>query len=151
MGRSPAGALQPQRFSVDNVGMTPTARPARDVKPKSVFYRHELNAGVLTVRPNGPSITQREAMILNNEVGAMIKQPGLRLRALVLDLSDVRAMASIGLGVCIELRHAAHAVHARTIVIGLCDELVALFRLMKVDRLYTIVRTPGDLAAALSA
>ena len=118
---------------------------------KSLFYHHEFKAGILTVRPTGPNLGQREAAILNSEVGAMIAGLGPKLRTLLIDLSDIHAMASFGLGVCIELRNAAHARGARTLAYGLSDELSALFRLMKVERLYTIVRTTKELSKALAA
>ncbi len=118
---------------------------------RSLFYHHELKGSVLIVRPAGPNLGQREAAILNSEVGTMIASLGPRIRTLLLDLSDVQAMASFGLGVCIELRNAAHARGARTLVFGLNDELAALFRLMKVERLYTIVRSTKELSKALAA
>lgn len=118
---------------------------------RSLFYHHEFKGNVLIVRPAGPSLGQREASILNSEVGAMIAHLGPKVRTLLLDLSDVQAMASFGLGVCIELRNAAHARGARTLVYGLNDELAALFRLMKVERLYTMVRSTTELSKALAA
>jgi anti-anti-sigma factor len=118
---------------------------------RSLFFTHTLKGGVLTIRPAGPSLGQREAAILNSEVRPILDKLGSRLRALVIDLSDVQAMASFGLGVCIEFRNTAHAFKAPTIVFGLSDELAAMFRLMKVDRLYTIVRSTQDLARALAA
>lgn len=132
---------------------SPTARPASTAvdRPQSMFYRHEFKAGVLMVRPAGPNLGQREAVILNSEVGAIIANHGPRLRTLLLDLSEIQAMASFGLGICIELRNAAHARNAPTVVFGLNDDLAALFRLMKVERLYKIVQTQNDLAKALAA
>jgi len=127
------------------------ARVADGERAQSMFYRHDFKGGILMVRPAGPNLGQREAVILNAEVGALITQLGARLRVLLLDLSDVQSMASFGLGVCIELRNAAHTRNAATIVHGLNDELSSLFRLMKVERLYTIVRSPKELAKALAA
>ena len=121
------------------------------VGAKSMFFQHEFIAGVLTIRPAGPNLGQREAVILNSEVGAILTSLGSRIQTLLLDLTDVQAMASFGLGVCIELRNTAHARNARTIVYGLNDELAALFRLMKVERLYTMVYSTKDLAKALAA
>jgi len=118
---------------------------------KSLFYTHSVKGGVVVIRPHGPTLGQREAAILNAEMRPVVDNLGLRLRALVIDLTDVQMMASFGLGVCIELRNAAHNQKARTIVFGLNEELAAMFRLMKVDRLYTIVQSTQDLARALAA
>ncbi len=127
------------------------AAPQPQYEKRSLFYKHSVKGGVLVIRPNGPNLGQREAAILNGEVRPMIDGLGKRLRSLVIDFSDVQAMASFGLGVCIELRNAATAVKAQTIVFGLNEELAAMFRLMKVDRLYTIVQSTDDLARALAA
>jgi anti-anti-sigma factor len=118
---------------------------------RSLFFSSSLKAGVLVIRPTGPNLGQREAAIINSEVRPMIEDLGKRLRTMVLDLSDVHGMASFGLGVCIELRNAAHAAKARTIVFGLNEELTAMFRLMKVERLYTIVQSTDELSSALAA
>jgi anti-anti-sigma factor len=131
--------------------MTPNAQTAAAEPSRSVFFRHDFKGGILTIRPAGPNLGQREAAILNTEVGAMIANLGPKMKTLLLDLSDIQAMASFGLGVCIELRNAAHARHARTLVYGLNDELAGLFRLMKVERLYTIVRSTNELSKALAA
>lgn len=122
-----------------------------DEAPHSAFYRHDFKSGVLTIRPAGPTIGQREAVVLNSEITALIKQLGTRLRVLVLDMTDVQAMASLGLGMCIELRNAAHAKNATTIVHALSNDLSALFRLMKVERLYKMAPSPRDLERALAA
>lgn len=127
------------------------AAAANPEATRSVFYHHDFKAGILTIRPTGPNLGQRESAILNTEVGAMIAGLGPKVKTLLLDLSDIQAMASFGLGVCIELRNAAHARNARTLVYGLSDELAALFRLMKVERLYTIVRSTKELSKALAA
>ena len=116
-----------------------------------MFYRQEFKSGVLVVKPAGPNLGQREAVILNSEISAIIAGLGPRLRTLLLDLSDIKAMASFGLGICIELRNAAHARNAQTVVFGLNDDLAALFRLMKVERLYKIAGTQKELAKALAA
>jgi anti-anti-sigma factor len=134
--------MTPARYSPDDLN---------DDRATSVFYRHEFKGGVLMVRPAGPNLGQREAVILNAEITAILKQLGARLRLLLLDLTDVQAMASFGLGVCIELRNVAQTRHAPTVVYGLNNDLAALFRLMKVERLYTIVHSPKELAKALAA
>ena len=130
--------------------MAPLKSPHRKESGCSLFCSHEFNAGVLTVRPKGPNLGQREAVIVNGEINGVMEQVGQRLRRLVIDLSEVQAMASYGLGVCIEMRNAAHARNAPTIIYGLTEELAALFRLMRVERLYTIVQSPDGLSKALA-
>jgi anti-anti-sigma regulatory factor len=47
-------------------------------------------------------------------------------------------MSSFGLGLCLEFRNSGLQVGASTILVGLSKELRDLFKMMKVDRLYTI-------------
>src|SRR5262245_14698374 len=115
---------------------------------RSAFVNVSLRAGVLTVIPTGPKLGEREAPIVSAEALQALQGTGGRVRAVVLDVSDVQMMTSFGLGMCIDLRNAAKAISARTIVYGLSDELHMLFKLMKVDRLYTIVRNAADLERA---
>ena len=88
-------------------------------------------------------------MIIASAGRPTIAHLGRRLRTLVLDCSDVEVISSFGLGMCIELRHAADAFGAFTIIYHLSKELIGLFKMMKVDRLYTIVQTPQALLRVL--
>lgn len=107
--------------------------------------------GLLTVRPRGPNLGEREAMGIANEIRPIMDRLGGEMRGLVLDLSDVAHMSSFGLGMCIELRNHAKTLNATTVVYRMSDELAELFKMMKVDRLYTIAKTPKDLASATAA
>jgi len=118
---------------------------------RSTFVRITSKSGVLTVRPAGPSLAEREAVVIASEVRPAIASQGGGLRLLVLDLSDVTLMSSFGLGMCIELRNLAESAGASTVMFGLVPELVELFKMLKVDRLYTMAKTPEDLAKALAA
>ena len=74
-----------------------------------------------------------------------------KIRAVVIDLSHVKILSSFGLGWCIEVRNAARLINAKTVLIGLSRELQDLMRMMKVERLYTIVQNAGDLPGAIAA
>jgi anti-anti-sigma factor len=114
----------------------PNANSAR-----SLFVTITCRGGVLSVRPVGPNLSEREAMIVTSEVTPMLQQLGKSLKGLVLDMADVKSMTSFGLGMCIELRNAAKSVGAQTVVSGMTPELCELFKMMKVDRLFTVA--PG--------
>lgn len=116
---------------------------------ESQFVAIHVKSGVLMVRPSGPSLAEREATIISADVRPVLAACGKSLRALVLDLSDVQMMSSFGLGMCIDLRNAANRSKALTIVYGLSQQLQDLFKMMKVERLYTIAQTPADLERAL--
>jgi len=105
------------------------------------------------VRPTGPQLGQRGSGIIAEECRAAIAGHGSELRHVVIDLSDIRRMSSLGLGLglCIELRNAADQYRASCIVLKLSSEHQDLFRLMKLDRLFTIVQTVQDLARTVLA
>lgn len=126
-----------------------TLKPADPHASRSTFYSASTSGGVLTIKPAGPSLTEREAIVISCDVKPIMDRCAGSMRALVLDLSQVRIMSSFGLGMCIELRNAARAVNANTIVFGLSDELTELFKMLKVDRLYTMARNVKELAKAI--
>jgi len=118
--------------------------PSASFAQPSAFAELGFAKGVLTVRPFGPTIGEREAAILAPELKAAMSRTGADLRVLVIDLSHVRVISSMGLALLIDLRARGREVRARTILCGLSRELRALLRLTKVDRLYTIARTESD-------
>ena len=117
----------------------------------SSFVAVSFKAGVLTIKPAGPSLGEREVTIIASEVRPVMAKCSAKLRAVVLDLGEVQIMSSYGLGWCIEIRNAARLVNAKTVLFGLHRELLDLIRMMKVERLYTIVHSAGDLPGAIAA
>lgn len=117
----------------------------------SLFVSFTFESGILRVKPTGPSLSEREAMIVSREASVVLRNYDKSIRKLVLDLSDVQLISSFGLGLCIELRNLADAVNAPTIIYGLSTELMELFRMMRVDRLYTVANSPNELAKALES
>jgi anti-anti-sigma factor len=89
-------------------------------------------------------------MIITAEVTPLMERLGRDMVSLVLDLSDVKAMSSFGLGLCIELRNAANSVGASTAIVGMSSDLRDLFKMMKVDRLYTIAEPRHQPASAIA-
>ena len=110
----------------------------------------ELNDSVVRIRPHGPNVGQREAPIIDQDVKPLLARAGTDLKALVLDLRDVTFMSSMGLGTCIALRNAAHAVGAKTALVGLRPELESLFKMMRIHKLYAVQKDEPALAKWLS-
>jgi anti-anti-sigma factor len=117
---------------------------------RSLFVTTTCRGGVLSIRPVGPNVSEREAMIITSEVTPMLQQLAKGLKGLVIDLEDVKGMTSFGLGMCIEMRNTAKTVGASTVLVGLTNELRELFRMMKVDRLFTIPAPTGRKAKPVS-
>ncbi|MEC9157120.1 MAG: STAS domain-containing protein [Planctomycetota bacterium] len=105
----------------------------------------ELSAFVLRIKPAGPNVGQREAPIIDKDVKPLLAAAGGNLKALVLDLSDVTFMSSMGLGTCIALRNEADAVGAKTALCGLRPELESLFKMMRIHKLYQIQKSKAAL------
>lgn len=132
------------------MSLTPRSRSNESVK-RSSFVSVWVANGVLTGGIAGPSLGPREAMIVGEELAAELLEAGPGLRVLVLDLSDVHIVSSIGLGMCIDVCHRAHASGIRAVLFGLCPELAELFEAVKMDRLCTIVRSADQLQRAIAA
>lgn len=86
-----------------------------------------------------PSIGQREAPIIAMEVGSWIEELPRGRGYFILDMSAVTVISSIGLGMCLDLRHRAIEQGRQCVLYGLNRHLLDLFRMMKVDRMYKIV------------
>ena len=99
---------------------------------------------IVVIKPAGPNIGQRETPIIQEDVGPYLKLKTIKL--LVLDLSSVSFMSSMGLSMCIAARNAAVAVGAQPVLYGLNKDLKSLMAMMKMDKLYKVVDTQADLS-----
>ena len=103
----------------------------------------------ITARLVAPSVGQREAPIIETEIIDALSQCDKRSKWLVIDLSAVSVLSSMGLGMCVELRRHAKEQKMNTALYGLNGHLRDLFRMMKVERLYKIVHSKDDLKALI--
>lgn len=134
---------------VDSHWMNPrVTQSIENGQRQSSFVTVNFKSGVLTIKPAGPSLGEREVTIISADVRPAMAKCSSKLRAVILDLGEVQIMSSYGLGWCIEVRNAARLINAKTVLFGLHRELLDLIRMMKVERLYTIVHSAGDLASA---
>ncbi|MDZ4830672.1 MAG: STAS domain-containing protein [Phycisphaerae bacterium] len=105
----------------------------------------------LTVRPAGPQVGQRESPIITDEVNPFLKLAGKTLKMMVLDLSDVTFMSSMGLGMCIAFRNQAAANGAKSVLYGASKDLLQLLAMMKIEKLYTIAKSEDELRTLLNS
>ena len=122
---------------------------AAGIQPRAVAVVALLVDVDLTVRLVGPSVGEREAAIIANQIQQAMAAAGHALRSLVLDFTDVQVISSMGLGMCIDVRHQARQRQADSIVYGLSTQLRELFEMMKVDRLFRLVGDPAELDQAM--
>jgi anti-anti-sigma factor len=121
--------------------------------PPSLFAEVTRQSGVLRARLIGPSIGQREAPIITDIVLQAMTEAAAAggWSWLVLDLSSITFMNSMGLGMCIDFRNRAQKAGARTAILGMGQELTALFKMVKVDRLFVMARDEAELAKSIKA
>lgn len=82
-------------------------------------------------------IAEREGPILLAELAEAAKS---RSNKLIVDLSDVYMISSAGIGSLVQL-HRACAQGGKLVLFGLNDELLAMLKVARLDRLFTILPT----------
>ena len=118
--------------------------------PHPEYVDVTTDSGVVTARITEPNVEEQAASIILNTVREAMNHPGLDLQAVVLDFGEVAFINSSGLAACIELRNAAAARDARTIVYRAKLGVTDLFRLVKVDRLYSFAHDAKELDELVS-
>ena len=102
--------------------------------------------GIFTVHMTAPSVGEKEVSVISAAAHRAIQQHGKSMDSMVLDVSSVRMMQSIGLGMCIDLRNTAKAFGVTTTLRGLAGRLEELFAMLKIDRMFEAA--PADSVAA---
>ena len=114
-------------------------------KKKTPLIEIDWNGSVLILRLVGPNIGQRESPIITEEFNPYFKKHGKAIKHMVLDLTTVNFMSSMGLGMCIACRNLAAAQGATSILYGLNKDLQALMAMMKIEKMYKIARSNDEL------
>ena len=116
---------------------------------KTTLVDINLQPTLLYVKFVGPQVGQRESPIISQEVEPYIREAGKSMKHFIIDLQSVTFMSSMGLGICIALRHKAAASGAKSVLYGTPKELLALFAMMKIDKLYSFAKDQRELDALL--
>ncbi|MDY7110503.1 MAG: STAS domain-containing protein [Planctomycetota bacterium] len=116
----------------DHGGPTsPGAQPQREPPRRWQFVSFAIADRELTARLAGPSIGARQTPIIHTEINDVLHSLGPRLKRLVLDLSEVRSMSSMALGMCLDVRKTARAMGIRTAAVGMSPEMARVLRRLK--------------------
>jgi anti-anti-sigma factor len=115
------------------------------ISKKTSLVEIEARPHLLYVKFIGPQVGQRESPIISAEVEPYIKEYGKALQSFVIDMRGVTFMSSMGLGVCIALRHKANTGGAKAILYGTSPDLLKLFTMMKIDQLYKFAKDQAEL------
>lgn len=102
----------------------------------------------ITARFDAVSIGPREAALVATEVSRAI-EGATKGKCLVIDLSRTVSLSSMGLGLCVDIRNRAVDAGLRPVLAGMNVQLADLFRMMRVDRLFTIISSAADLERLL--
>jgi anti-anti-sigma factor len=125
----------------------PTVDLETPIDPVSV----EQEGTLLRIRVGGPLLGQNEAPRVASAAASAISAAEIRPTRVVLDLSSVNAISSLGLGTCLEIRRLAGEIGAETLLLGASHQLIAIFRTMRLDRLYTMVVNESALRRLLAS
>ncbi len=124
------------------MNMQPADLPNKKTTP---LVEIDWNGTVLILRLAGPNIGQRESPIITEEFAPYFKKHGKGIKHMVLDMTTVNFMSSMGLGMCIACRNLAAAQGASSILFGMNKELQALMAMMKIEKMYKIAKTHDEL------
>lgn len=105
--------------------------------------------GVVTATIVGPVVEEHRAEAIRDAVMSELDKAGGALRSVVLDLGDITFINSSGIGVFVELRNTANGKGAGCVVYRPAPDVLDCLRKSKMDRLFSIVETPGELESAL--
>lgn len=130
----------------------PPAPTPHDFDRTTAFTHLRTVRGHLIARIIPAQVGQREVSIVADEIGAAISElaQDAKGRCMVLDMSDVRMMSSMGLGMCVDLKNRADHARMRPVLFGASATILELLRLMRVDRLYTVVPDAPSLERLLA-
>jgi anti-anti-sigma factor len=106
--------------------------------------------GVVTARIRVDSLEEQPAAVILKQTRDAMAALGGGLRGVVLDLGGVSFINSSGLAACIEVRNFAAEHGARTVVYRPQEQVSLLFRMMRVDRLYTFAHSDEELRRAVT-
>ncbi len=109
----------------------------------SAFASVELHGVSYVVKVLCDKLGSRESEILQQEMAAIVKQHGYRL---AMDCSGVTMIASMGLGMFIQINKDCKGHAGKFVICGLSGELMKLLAMTKLEKVLTVA---PDRAAAL--
>ncbi len=102
----------------------------------------------IVVKAAGPHLGQRECpAIIDAAQAAFVKAHGRKFA--VLDLGDVQVFSAMGVGLCTDFAKRAKERKLTPVLFGLRGDLLNQLRMFKIERLFTVVRSKGDLEQLL--
>jgi anti-anti-sigma regulatory factor len=147
----PSDAPKSAPDRADRTDMTPyTLTTTNRESALSQYVAIERYPKGLYARVSCPTVGQREAPIISAEITEAFTSSNFpKGGTFVLDLSGVTMLSSMGLGMAVDLRNRASGAKFKPYLFGCSRSLLDLFRMMKIDRLYTVVHGKDELGGIL--
>ena len=117
-----ANQMTLRAFTMATTGLTRVIARTREAAA-SRFVSFHTEEDRLVARFAGPHVGEREAPIIHREIMTALEAWGPRLQHLTLDLSDVRVISSMALGMCLDVQRRAIAHGARITIHGADDAM----------------------------
>lgn len=92
-------------------------------------------------------IAEREGPILVSELSEVAKARGCRL---AIDLTDVMMISSAGIGSLVQIHRACLEHKGKLVLFGISDEMLAMLKVARLDKLFTIKPKRDDAIGALA-
>lgn len=102
------------------------------------FVQISNRGGVVFVTPVGPTIGERESNIIREDVGRALEPLVDEMTHLVLDMSKIEFMSSVGIGMCVDLRNLANSHGAEAIITGANRAMQELFKLVQLHKKFKV-------------
>ena len=121
-------------------------RYATKVSEASFIQTKVLQRGVLA-RINCPSVGQREAPIIEQELTAAAKNAANRV---ILDMATVTVLGSMGLGMLVTITKRCRDGGGKLAIFGLAPALLDLIKLTKLDKFLILAKNEADAVEKLA-
>ncbi len=123
----------------------PRARYPLGVTTSSTFVQVQVEGGIAEARILVNSVGEREAGVLKDELIDAARKGAGRL---VLDMSEVKVLGSVGLGMMVTVTNECRGLGGALVVFGISEPLLQMIKLTKLDKFLKIKK---DRAAAIKA
>ncbi len=119
------------------------------MEANSQFVRTAQRAGALWIEFVTEKIGERETQIISPVIVEAIESAPDDTRAVVLDMRTITFLNSVGLGMCIDARNRSNARKTKIIMHGLNDELLALLKITRLDKVFVVTNDEKSLTKAV--
>ena len=118
-------------------------------EPNAQYATCAVSTNAVILRVVTPSVGQHEAPVISLEFMDKFKDVPSSCKWVVIDLSAVSVVSSMGLAMCLDIRKQANERGMKTVLYGMNAHLRGLFRMMRVERLYKVMHSKDDLKAII--